>query len=341
MPAQFRVVKGGDGRPGVILDFNSSPAPFESEDFVIKTVEGSTVKPGPQKGMRVERIEDAFRVSNGTLLSFSVPTDLRGFLTSVKNERLEYIIPDRSAGLWIRDTAEKTFQVGAGTSDKPRMLATVNREGPSAAGLRFESTEALGANASVESVVELSFPSTKSWVEATWRIDDPRGLVSGIGLDLPLRVKGDPTLVDLGAASTVYAQLKGKEHMELVAGVAPGYAFSGRPWSVRKGLPGALSIFAEAPRRYSPGAEGWAHVMDNDCCTALAVAEFGRGSFDRIDVGGGGRFRIERNFSVSGAPPAAGTKSLTFWLHFVPMPVQVGAATSPQAMLAPLKITWQ
>ena len=31
-------------------------------------------------------------------------------------------------------------------------------------------------------------------------------------------------------------------------------------------------------------------------------------------------------------------KSLRFWLHFVTTPVQVGAVTSPQSMLAPLEV---
>jgi hypothetical protein len=39
-----------------------------------------------------------------------------------------------------------------------------------------------------------------------------------------------------------------------------------------------------------------------------------------------------------GEGPPAGAKRLAFWLHFVGMPVQVGAATSPQAMLAPLQV---
>ena len=34
-------------------------------------------------------------------------------------------------------------------------------------------------------------------------------------------------------------------------------------------------------------------------------------------------------------------KVLRFWLHFVSMPVQVGAATSPQSMQSPLVIDWE
>ena len=43
--------------------------------------------------------------------------------------------------------------------------------------------------------------------------------------------------------------------------------------------------------------------------------------------------------ATSTAAPPPGPKKITFWLHFVGMPVHVGAATSPQAMLAPLRVT--
>jgi len=83
----------------------------------------------------------------------------------------------------------------------------------------------------------------------------------------------------------------------------------------------------------SPGArpaEGWAHVMDSRRCTAVAVEGFAtaakRDSPAEIAVDADGSLRLWR----------VGTKQLRFWLHFVGMPVHAGAATSPQAMLAPL-----
>ena len=47
-----------------------------------------------------------------------------------------------------------------------------------------------------------------------------------------------------------------------------------------------------------------------------------------------GRLVIRRDFL------RGGERSLHFWLHFVTMPVQVGAATSPQAMQNPLRVEW-
>ena len=123
--------------------------------------------------------------------------------------------------------------------------------------------------------------------------------------------------------------------MILEAGDAPSLAGLGRPWVVRKGPDGNLAPFALAPRPDAAAAEGWAHVMDESRCTALAVARFGRESRDRIEIEADGRVRICREFAGAVAAPAAGPKALTC---FVQMPVQVGAATSPQATLAPLVV---
>jgi hypothetical protein len=189
----------------------------------------------------------------------------------------------------------------------------------------------------------LTFPSSKSWVEALWTVDDPAGAVGGMGLDLNLALAGSPTLVDLGANSTVYATLKENERVDLRAGKAPGEEELQAAWVVRKGAGEALEPFAlEAHAEGAPPApaEGWAHVMDSTRATACAVDRFGRDALDKIEVDGRGRVRIGREFAGANAAPAKGTKALRFWFHFVTMPVQVGAATSPQAMLAPLQVEW-
>jgi hypothetical protein len=129
--------------------------------------------------------------------------------------------------------------------------------------------------------------------------------------------------------------------MTLTAGTAPGLSAPGRPWLVEKGPPEKMVPFAEAPSPEAPPAEGWAHVMDASRCTALAVADFGRGGHDRIEIESDGRVRIGRDFAGGQSAPPRGPKLLRFWFHFVPMPVQIGAATSPQAMLAPLAVAWE
>jgi hypothetical protein len=74
--------------------------------------------------------------------------------------------------------------------------------------------------------------------------------------------------------------------------------------------------------------------MDRQRCTAIAVDRFGVASQDEIRLDADGRLRLRRVVGKG----SSGVHSLRFWLHFVDMPVQIGALTSPQSMLAPLVV---
>jgi hypothetical protein len=79
--------------------------------------------------------------------------------------------------------------------------------------------------------------------------------------------------------------------------------------------------------------------MDRQRCTAVAVEGFAApGQEAELAVDADGRLQVWRTFARGDTPVPAGPKRLSFWLHFVGMPVHVGAATSPQAMLAPLRV---
>ena len=167
-----------------------------------------------------------------------------------------------------------------------------------------------------------------------------------MGIDLELLLEGSPFLVDCGARSTVYSTLEPSERLVFESGA--GLSVQGRDlsWRVARGREQRLALEAAAIRDEAASPEGWVHVMDARRCTAMAVAEFAEPSarrLDRFEIEGNGRLRFERQFRSGGAPPRpdeAPAKRIRFWTHFVPMPVQVGARTSPQAMLAPLEVEW-
>ena len=345
IPSQFRPVKGLKGQGGVILDFVASPGPLETELYVLQSGEG--IDPGPEvsKGMSVGHERDRFFVSNGASLSYSIPETLDEFFTSVRNANLEFfsngldeiILPDllngkREPGL-RRNRSYGFFVEGSGNSvgNVLPWKGTISRAGPLAIGLQFLGQTKFEKGKSVTSVLDLTFPSSKSWVEASWTVDDPEGIVSRVGVDLHLLVEGARTLIDLGASNTVYGQIGSNEVMTLEAG-----ADLDKAWVVRKGGPGRPLVFASATSKNAPPSEGWAHIMDSQRCTALAVEGFGRETRDTISVRGDGRIQFDRRYSS----PRKASRNLRFWLHFVSNPVQVGAATSPQAILAPLKIEW-
>lgn len=312
--AQFRTVVG---RPGFLsLEFNSSTGAFGESPYEIR--EG--VPDEGKGGMTVKTTRREVIVANGRSLAYHLPEDLDGFLTRVTNGKDEYVA-SKSEGLFLHDASGKVAKVG-GKGTK----VEVTREGPLAIGLRYSTSTTLPGGKAIESVIDMTFPNSKSWVETVWTIKG--GGASAMGFDLNVLVGKGTTLADFGAGSTVYTQVLKGERCVFKAG--PG---AGPRWEIRRGRPESQAVFAAPPKGDDRPPEGWAHLMDNARCTALSVAGFGRTSADQIVLDADGRLRVWREVGGTSA-------SLRFWLHFVPMPVQVGAVTSPQAMLAPLDVEW-
>jgi hypothetical protein len=322
--AQFRPQGDKDqGFRTVSLDFNVNHAPLETREYVVEFGPGVERGPEPQGGMTVETTADEFRVAHSSDLQFSVPRNLTGMLNQVKTSKTEYLRPD-SLGLVLRTRDEVRSRAGCFGPDGAASSGRVAKSGPLATTLRFEGTQPLPGKRSVKSVVEMEFPRSKSWVQVTWEIEDPHDDIAALGADLNLNIQGEPTLVDLGAGSLVYGALKKGQTTVLRSG-------SGAKWETLLGPSGALKPYVVAGRDAGK-AEGWAHVMDRQRCTAVAVADFAAaGQEGEIGVDADGRLQLWKQFPSGG-------KKITFWLHFVGMPVHVGAATSPQAMLAPLQV---
>jgi hypothetical protein len=264
-----------------------------------------------------------------------VPPPFKGFkepglLKEVRTRTTEYLRP-KSIGLFLRlkQPNRPTLVVG-GPHYEPggasplvmeRQIATVEAKGSHNVG-----------DDKVSSRVHMEFPISRSWVRVDFTADDPKGLVEALGVDLNLNIQGEPTLVDFGAGTSVYTTLKKGQSAVLRSGPLD----KNRPgWQVLVGPTKAPTPFVVMLPDHPSKAEGWAHVMDRQRCTAVAVADFAQEKqHSEIAVDADGRLRCEREFDGKAAK-----KTLTFWLHFVSMPVQQGAATSPQSMMNPLHVT--
>jgi hypothetical protein len=343
--AQFRRVEG-PGAQGALLDFNASPGPFEVEDYVIAPVEGKYARPASGRGMRAASSLGTIEVANPPHITYSLGEDLTGFLRSVRIPGVEFLRP-RSGGLFVGTRAGKTYLGSARTADGRIPRAVVTRQGPLAVGVGFEHAVPLEGGPVLTWNLTMTFPSSKSWVEVLWSIADPDDRIASMGVDLELLLEGKPVLIDCGARSTVYSTLEPQDRLAFDAG--PALTAQGRElsWRIARGQADPLALEAAGVRKDGSGPEGWVHVMDRTRCTAMAVADFGdpsAGRLDRFEIEGRGLLRFERQFRPVESGPSPGkapAKSLRFWLHFVTMPVQVGAKTSPQAMLAPLDVQWQ
>jgi hypothetical protein len=335
IPAQFRRLEKRDGQAGgVSIDFEGSFLPFEARRYAIEIGPDVAASPEPG-GLTIEELADAYRVRNGPHLAWEIPKSLAGLLRSVKTPEAEYLRPD-SAGMLIRTKSGALHPVAGA------LRSRVVKAGPFDCVIRFESDEDLGGKEKVASTIDLEFPRSKSWVRVGWKVTDPEELADGLGTDLRLHVEGERTLVDFGADGLVYAALEKGQAAAFRAGLPTlAHRLGNQPfWEVLRGAPPELEPYAASGLTGVRRCDGWAHVMDRERTTAVAVAEFARRTQDRIEVESSGRLQVWRDFRSNGvAQPPARDKSLLFWLHFVTSPPHVGAVTSPQSMQAPLEVT--
>ncbi len=323
--AQFERITSPDSRTAFVdVDFNVQNAPGESRTFVLEAGEG--VKGPPIKGgLRLEELGDRFIVHHAAGLRFGVMKNLAGFLAEGRTPRLDYVAPG-SPGLWfqIKD-GTKHFLAGTKTG------APIARAGALATRFFFTGQITADDPAAGRWEVEMCFPSSKSWVECTLKIDKGRTAATALGLDLDLVQHKPPVLVDLGAGTLVYSALKPGQEIRVRAGYMPRIK-SAPSWQVDLKNSSIWEPFV-IPGNSGGGrnAEGWAHIMDNVACTAIAIANFEEGEASELRIDSQAKLRLQRRVPNP-------KKKLHFWLHFVDMPVHVGALTSPQAMLAPLQV---
>jgi hypothetical protein len=322
VPAQFRLLAGE--KKSVAVDFNVSLAPAESKTYTVEYGPKVEAGPEPKGGMKLEESKEAFTIRSDGMV-YVVPRDLKGFLKEVRNGKKEYLRAG-SGGLYLVSD-RKTIPI-AGAGYRVRVV----RQGPLTVALRFEGEAPLPNKVKVSSVVDLTFPRSKSWVEVNWGVKLPHG-VEELGTDLNLLVAGSPTLVDFGAGSGVYTTLT-RGQAALLQGFPREIGVVNRRWEVSTGQRNDLRPFVVPNNAHPP--EGWAHVMDRQRCTAAAMSPFARYSTDEIRIDADGRFRLRWRSQTRRGLPAIDT--YRFWLHFVDMPVQVGALTSPQSMMAPLEV---
>jgi hypothetical protein len=322
IPANFQTL--GSDRQSVRVAFHSTHAPLETRIYTVEYGPGVEEQSETKRGLSTEQEGNVFTVRHPGDLRFVFSQDLRGLLRRVHTGGTEYLRPD-STGLYYRGRARGLSVIG-GSNNFDELVKLRQKLLTS-----FGFTELIGRQ-KFPTEIRLSFPLSRSWVRVDFSVEDPEGHVTALGVDLNLNIQGEPALVDFGAGTSVYTTLKKGQSAVLRSGPLEN---KGSGWQVLIGPVKAPLPFVVMPPDRPSKAEGWAHVMDKQRCTAVAVADFAQDRLrSEIVVDADGRLRCEREFD-----PKTARKTLTFWLHFVSMPVQIGAATSPQSMMNPLQVT--
>lgn len=320
VPAQFRPLE--DERRGVMLDFEVNLGPLEIATYRVEYGPGVKSVPEPSQGLLLQEEKVGYTVRSGKM-SYGVGTIQPSFLNTVREGTREFL-----------DIPLLLSRLGKDGKLEPLVWqpVQVTRRGPLAVGFRYPL--ALGLMKSgVVGTVELTFPRSKSWAEFVVTLEPE---ATGVQMITLLKLGEGPTLVDFGAGSLVYTTLAQQQMASFQAGR------SGRPvWEVLTGeaavgprdSPRLRPLVTALSGKHATRPEGWVHVMDRSRCTAIAVAGFGTEGEDLIEAEGTGLVKLRRTLARPGKK-----LSYRFWMHFVGMPVQVGAVTSPQSMLAPLAV---
>ena len=327
VPAQFQRVEWPGEPPVLVADFIGHFQPLETQTYALELTDTPTANE-PTSGLTLKDEPDAWHIDSSGLVFWTIRKDLDGLLDFSWKET-DYIADD-SRGLFFTSDDGRTHKL----SERLPVRAAVERSGPLAISLRFDYEN---WPAGADSHVRLEFVRTKSWIKGEWIIEGKPSGAREIGAELNLRLDGPEALIDFGAGDFVYATVTGQQSARLEAGPRDGDSV---PWRVLHGAADALEAIVVSPRHVpTPEVHGWAHVMDDTRATALAVDAFGEGGSDEIRVFGDGRLSWARDLRTDAGPDRA-QRQLRFWLHFVTMPVHIGARTSPRSMQEPLQVQW-
>jgi len=208
----------------------------------------------------------------------------------------------------------------------------VKKAGPIAAQVRYTG-EVTVAGRKLPFVITLAVPNSKSWVKYSVSIEDPLHQIREVAFTTSLALGAFPWSWDFGTGSRSYGALRASgDAVQLSQSVLrPGKT----DWQVRARAASDEWVQERAAGRRPTLAEGWGHLEGPERAVAFAVEDFGRRPGDySIALAGDGQLTYRF------APNNPGdSHTLSIYQHYVSVPVSVGAATSPIAMAAPLKIT--
>jgi hypothetical protein len=145
-----------------LVDFHADFRPFQSRRFRIRFGDGVQGSPLPEQGHVLQETGDHFLIVNAPYLTWKIPRNLSGLLTSMNFPPCEHIRKG-GAGLYLVDRTGNRTPVGGKDA-----RAAVLRRGPSVVHLRFSRKHSRPTG--LVSQVDLIFPVTRSWVEVVHRV---------------------------------------------------------------------------------------------------------------------------------------------------------------------------
>ena len=318
VPAQFSAeTSWDDGSVRALnIDFNASLGPGERRRYVLEF--GPDVKAAVSgRGLSVTEEVDGIQVGSIRFGRSGAP-----LVVAANYVKMNFIGTGRN-GISVTDTAGAQHDLSTAQDVK---LDVVKR-GPLKVVLRYAGRLPVDQSSFV---VTMEMPNSKSWLKMSAVVQDPSRRIRSVAFDSPLAFSALPLTYDFGTEHGTYGAFRNATDTSVLTQTVNQKGPAG--WIVRTGAQGGqLNDYESSP---NGRAHGWGHLLDARGAVAFGFADFARepGTY-RITLSGSGL----ASFSFEPSRPATEHR-LTVYQHFVSTPVPIGAATSPTAMLSPLKV---
>jgi len=303
------------------VDFNVSLGPAERRRYTLEF--GPDVKSTAPAGRGLSVTEEADGIQVGSIRFGRSGSPL---VLGANYVKMNFIGTGQN-GISVTDAAGTQHDL---SSVQDAKLDIVKR-GPLKVLLRYTGRLPLDQANAAPFVVTVEMPNSKSWLKTSAVVQDPSRRIRTIAFDSPLAFSALPLTWDFGTENGTYGAFRNATDAAVLTQTVNQKGAAG--WMVKTGPQGGtLNDYESSPN--GRAASGWGHLLDARGAVAFGFADFAReqGVY-RIALGGNGQA------SFSFEPSRPGTEHrLTVYQHFVSTPVPIGAATSPTAMLSPLKV---
>jgi len=294
------------------VDFNLSPAPLETREFQLEYGANVTHTP-PTRGLTFAETAETFQVS-----AYTIRKDGNPLVQSVKYGR-EYL-KEGGVNVIVKE-GEVTYPLREATN----LRWTVEKQGAFQVRLRCDGVyPARGGKAALPFTLTLEFASTKSWVGITHIVRGAAERQVSLALLSHFHLTGQ-LLWDMDVGYWLYGTLNPDEQMT--------FQQTSGSWVCQSGKRGEETPYATSTPS-NPHARGWGHFQEAKAggnVVAFGIAEFGRGEYAMV-------FR-EGVLELFYEPAPQVERQLRVFFHFIPVPLQRTAQTSPAAMMRPLGAT--
>jgi PcRGLX-like N-terminal RIFT barrel domain len=302
------------------LDLNVTIGPNESQTYSLQYGEGVKSE-AAVRGLAVTEDTDAIQIGNIRFNKSGSP-----LVASVKYR--DDAIGTGANGLTVKDASGTVHDLSTAENVK----AEIVKRGPLVVAVKYSGAIRLEKDARAPFSLIVEMPNSKSWVKFQASVDDPTRAIRDVAINLPLALGPFPWVWDFGTTRWTYGSMRAVTDSAIMSDTVPATGIG--TWTVSSGPKGReLATETSGPDIATFG--GWGHVQGAKEVVAYAIEgiKTRRGTY-RIAIDGTG----QTTFQLSPPEPQA-KHDLTVYAHFVSTPVQIGAATSPAAILSPLFAT--